>query len=326
MAGVVGYNALPYFCRRYPGRVIGVRPVSNWRLNGPFIEACDLERQDDVQALFKRFAFRSVLDCGGNCALKSCELDPRMARAVNVIACENIVRAAPDARIVRLSSDLVFSGERDGGYRESDPPDPVTIYGRTMVEAEEIVRGRSTNSIVARISLPMGPTFNGHAGAIDWIRSRFRANRPATLYYDEIRSPTYVRDLNLALESLLVGDQTGLLHLAGPRHLSLYQIGQIVNRVGGYLPDLLKGCLRVEAGPMPPRAGNVTLSCSWRNQVPANILLNPWPFSNDLVPNDRQWHFQRNCELWDGDQASAIANHLYDYPFDVGERALRYGA
>ena len=42
----------------------------------------------------------------------------------------------------------------------------------------------------------MGRSFNRHAGAIDWIQSRFRNRRPATLYFDEVRSCTYTDDLN----------------------------------------------------------------------------------------------------------------------------------
>ena len=140
---------------------------------------------------------------------------------------------------MHLSIDLVFSGTRGGGHVEDDPTDPVTVYGKTMAEAEQIllrkidaekceqkvakqakqiaddvigpmsyrpsslfatfcflsVQGYLSAAIL-RISLPMGVSFNGHAGAIDWIQSRFKKGKPATLYYDEIRTPTYTDCLN----------------------------------------------------------------------------------------------------------------------------------
>ena len=46
IAGVAGYNALSYFRDRYPGQVVGMRPVKNWRLRGDSIEACDVEDPD----------------------------------------------------------------------------------------------------------------------------------------------------------------------------------------------------------------------------------------------------------------------------------------
>jgi dTDP-4-dehydrorhamnose reductase len=129
-----------------------------------------------------------------------------------------------------------------------------------MAEAEGLVAAAAPDAAVLRISLPMGPSFNRHAGAIDWIQSRFRSGRPATLYFDEVRSCTYTDDLSRVFERLLAGEESGPYHLGGPRAVSLYQIAQLVNRVGGYDPHLLNGCLRTEAGPMPPRAGNVSMS------------------------------------------------------------------
>src|SRR5438552_2038668 len=83
---------------------------------------------------------------------------------------------------------------------------------------------------------------------------RFRAARPATLYFDEVRSCTYVADLNRVFAHFLSRPLAGLFHAGGPRPITLYQIAQVVNRVGGYEPHLLNGCPRRDAGPVPPRA------------------------------------------------------------------------
>lgn len=228
--------------------------------------------------------------------MKSCELDERMARRVNVESVGCLLDAMEDLplRFIHLSIDLVYSGTRGGNHVESDPPDPVTIYGKTMVEAEALILARRPDACIGRISLPMGISFNGHAGAIDWIQNRFKQGKPATLYYDEIRTPTYVECLNEVLEELLSNDCSGLLHLGGPRRLSLNEIAQIVNRVGGYDPDLLRGCFRIEAGPIPPRAGNVTMQSSKLAELLNRQPFAPWPYFEELVPTDRQWHYRRD--------------------------------
>ena len=131
------------------------------------------------------------------------------------------------------------------------PPDPVTIYGKTMSQAERLILARRPDACILRISLPMGISFNGHAGAIDWIQSRFKKSRPATLYYDEIRTPTYTDCLNRLFEAVLAGDLSGLYHAGGPRRLSLYQIAQIINRVGGYDPRAPDRLLAARGRPDP---------------------------------------------------------------------------
>ena len=148
----------------------------------------------------------------------------------------------PDWSICRSTWSIPDIGA--GGHVETDPTDPVTVYGETMVAAEELILERLPAACILRISLPMGISFNGHAGAIDWIGSRFKKGKPATLYFDEIRTPSYTDCLNALCETALASPLAGLYHAGGPLALSLFQIAQIINRVGGYDPDLLLGCDR----------------------------------------------------------------------------------
>jgi dTDP-4-dehydrorhamnose reductase len=313
VSGVAGWNALPYFLSRFPGRVVGIRPTATWQLVADGVVALDTEDRAGLHALFERHRFRAVLNCTGNCALKSCELDPAMARRTNVDSATNIAEAARrfGARLVHLSSDLVYSGEGAGGYVETDPVDPVTVYGRTMAEGERIVREIDPGAAILRISLPMGPSFNRHAGAIDWIQSRFRHGRAATLYFDEVRSCTYTDDLNRVFGRFLAGDEAGLFHCGGPRAITLYQIAQIVNRVGGYDPELLKGCPRIEAGPVPPRAGNVSMDSGKLIAALGGEPFRAWPAGEELFPTDRRWHFTRPAGEPGG--PAWLAERLYRY-------------
>jgi dTDP-4-dehydrorhamnose reductase len=352
VAGVTGYNAFNYFRARYPGQVVAIRQEDNWPLAGDGIVACNAEDHPRLRALFNEYQFQSVLNCAGNCALRACELDSRLAWRTNVEGLINLLAiiVERDVRLVHLSIDLVFSGAdarvpllaaevgvlnvnqtllasqrfptrrkravRDSSlagndspqavahgdpasraYLETDPTDPVTVYGKTMVAAEQLIADWMPDSCVLRISLPMGVSFNGHAGAIDWIQSRFKKGRPATLYFDEIRTPAYTDCLNRLYERVLASDLSGLYHAGGPRALSLYQIAQIVNRVGGYDPKLLMGCQRIEAGPVPPRAGDVTMnSRALADALDDNEPLDPWPYDPAFAPTDPDWHHHRNGE------------------------------
>ena len=314
ISGVAGYNALPYFQSRYPGQVFGLRQVDNWRLDGPGVLVCNAEDHEGLTRLFDRHGFRSVLDCAGNCALKSCELDPEMARRINVAGVQNLlsVISERDVRLVHLSIDLVFSGAGGGGHREDDPTDPVTVYGKTMVEGERLIRDQMPEACTLRISLPMGVSFNGHAGAIDWIQSRFKKLKPATLYFDEVRTPTYTDCLNELCETVLASGLSGLYHAGGPRPLSLFQIAQIINRVGGYDPRHLVGCPRIEAGPIPPRAGNVSMDSSKLAATIGHEPFDPWPLDDEFVPTHRDWHYERQSD-WRG-SPELLAEVLYQNP------------
>ena len=333
VAGVAGYNAFRYFRHKYGQQVIGTRRTDNWPLQREGIVACDCDDGPVLKQLFDQHQFAAVLNAEGTCKLKSCELDPAMAQRINIDSVNTLldVIRGTSTRLVHLSIDLVFSGTRSGGHVEQDETDPVTIYGKTMAEAERIILQnagqmqikqkvtkdakeegnsvlamshssfhpllpslpsvQSIHAAILRISLPMGVSFNGHAGAIDWIQSRFKKGKPATLYYDEVRTPTYTDCLNPLLAAVLARrDIGGLFHAGGPRRLTLFQIAQIVNRVGGYDPHLLHGCLRTEAGPIPPRAGDVTMNSSKLVRTLGYDPFDPWPLADEHVPTHRDWH------------------------------------
>jgi dTDP-4-dehydrorhamnose reductase len=314
VAGVAGYNAFHYFRARYPGQVIAIRQEDNWPLTAEGVIPCNAEDHGRLRALFDEYQFRSVLNCAGNCALRACELDSRLAWRTNVEGLINLLSIVVerDVRLVHLSVDLVYSGERVGillpsnglgdeparcGYLETDRTDPVTVYGKTMVSAEQLLSDWMPDACILRISLPMGVSFNGHAGAIDWIQSRFKKGRPATLYFDEVRTPAYTDCLNRLYERVLASDLNGVFHAGGPRALSLYQIAQVINRVGGYDPNLLMGCPRLEAGPIPPRAGDVTMNSSALvAAIGDEELLDAWPHDRALVPTGPNWHHDRTGE------------------------------
>lgn len=338
--GVPGYNAFLYFRRLFGQHVDGLVPEHSELPAGPPsftsplpLHASGLVRFDAedpavLEAWFAARRYRSVIDASGWCALKAAELDPKLARRLNIDIGMNLMRAAVrhGAKRIRLSSDLVFSGDLRpgrpgmagggtasgeamilGDYREEDLADPVTVYGKCMAEAERLILAEAPETWVLRVSLPMGPSANDHAGAVDWIDSRFRRNLPATLYYDEVRTPIYVQDLNRVMAHLLLTEGGGLLHVGGPRRLSLNQIAQAVNVAGGYDPALLHGCMRHAAGPMPPRAGDVGMAFDKLEALIGGGAISPWPALPRFVPEHRDWHRDKRA----ADLEKAIERHLY---------------
>ena len=292
ITGVAGYNALAYFQSRFPGRVFGVLPPDVVGFTAPDVFYLPVEDFRALEKLFERYRFASVLDCAGNCALKACQLEPKIAWTLNVDVVHNLARLTRlyAVRLVHLSVDMVYGGRPGGDWREEEPPTPVNVYGETMVQGEECLRDEDPFAVTLRISMPMGLSFNGHAGAIDWIAARFKKNRPATLYYDEVRTPTYCDCLSRVCRAFLANSYAGLLHAGGKRQVSLYQMAQIINRVGGYRSDLLYGLMKGEACPVPPRVSNCALNSEKISRVLGYEPFDPWPFDPALVPTDRAWH------------------------------------
>ena len=330
LPGVPGFNAFFNLRALFPGAVLGVAPPNAPQLSspgsgfGPGILAADPEKPEEMEAIFRAHNIRTVVDATGWCALKPCEFDPALARRLNVDIGVNIMKLAKrhGARLIRISTDLVFGGDlwthrdgkdekngvpRLGNLTEESPVSPVTVYGKMMVEAETLITEGYPEAAILRIALPMGPSLSGFAGAVDWIESRFRKGRPATLYFDEVRSNLYVQDLNKVIGHFLGNGARGIWHVGGPRPLSLYRIAQAVNKLGNYPAELLMGCPRVEAGPIPPRAGDVSMDTSKVTALLPPGTLRPWPELDEHLPTDDDWHARRG----EPHPEDSIPRHLY---------------
>jgi len=319
LLGIPGYNAFSYFRNRYTHPVIGIRPSHNNTLKGNGIVPISAEDFPKLTELFATYKFKTIIDASGCCALKSCEFDKETATLVNRDLGVKIAELAGiyQSRLLRFSTDLVFAGREEGLYAETSSPCPITIYGKTMYQAEIAIRQMYPPAVILRIALPMGPSFNGHAGPIDWIESRFKKGLHATLFYDEIRSNIYIQDILKVLEWFIENKHKGLFHLGGPKVLSLYQIAQIINKLGNYDPDLLKGSFRREAYCLPPRVGNVSMNTHKITSLLPKDVIKPWPYNPQQIPTDRRWHFKRNGS---GNSRDAIKKELNGYKPNQEER------
>ena len=255
--------------------------------------------------------------------LRQCELAPELAWRINVEGVQNLLsQTVPrGVRLVHLSCDLVFSGaDGRGGYVETDPTDPVTVYGRTMVAGEEAIlaayagKGDSSNlceATLRAVSRKLGPVPFSGTPASCGFRCRWASvstatpgpstgsprgsrspGRPRSISTRSARPPTPIASTGCA-SAMLGNGLSGIFHAGGPRRLTLYQIAQIINRVGGYDPDCLMGIPRRQAGPIPPRAGNVSMDSSKLKAALGCDPFTPWPYCETLVPTHPDWHRER---------------------------------
>jgi dTDP-4-dehydrorhamnose reductase len=133
--------------------------------------------------------------------------------STNVHGSETVARAAAGARLIHLSTDLVFDGRR-GRYRERDATDPVSSYGRSKAEGERRVAAVHPEATIARTSLLYGGPEPGPQELL--------ARRGTRFFVDEIRSPARVGDLAEALLELLPLELRGPLHLGGEDDVSRF--------------------------------------------------------------------------------------------------------
>jgi dTDP-4-dehydrorhamnose reductase len=258
-------------------------------LFGVPLRPVNLVDPDQLAAAFQAARPEVVIHAAGITTVADCFRSPEQARRVNTEATARLTElaAGAGARLLFLSTDLVFDGE-EAGYREEDVPAPLSVYGRTKLAAEQAVLHHPRNAVV-RTSLLFGPTLVGRPTFFDDQVRALREGRPVTLFADEWRTPLSLVTAAQGVLALATANFTGLLHLGGPERWSRLEMGQRLASFLGAAPSVIVSATRSSVASPEPRPRDVSLDSSrWRSLFPHQ----PWPSLaealNDLVLGGRR--------------------------------------
>jgi dTDP-4-dehydrorhamnose reductase len=171
-----------------------------------------------------------------------------------------VARAARrvDARLIHMSTDALFDGEREGAYTEQDAPRPVTPYGEAKAAAERLVAEFHPQALIVRTSLLYGGATLGTHEQLILDAADGRVD--LAFFRDELRCPVVVGDLAAALLELIPAQLAGPLHLAGADVVSRYDFARLVAAAHGRSIERLRVGLSAESHLRRPR--NCVLDCS----------------------------------------------------------------
>jgi dTDP-4-dehydrorhamnose reductase len=217
--GMIGYGLWSYFrhktARQVMGSIRSKRDLwafgENWRAN--VTVTGDIENDAALEILFANCEPTLVVNCAGATMHAANGSSPLAAIQANSLLPHRLHGLAVkyNARFVHLSTDCVYDGER-GGYRETEPPNATTLYGRTKAIGEIV---DADNALTLRTS-PIGYELSSRRGLLAWFLHQQGRIRGFTNAYF-----TGLTNLQLAeaIDKIFVGrpDLHGLFHVTGPR-------------------------------------------------------------------------------------------------------------
>lgn len=190
---------------------------------------------------------------------------------------------AVGARLIHLSSDVVFDGRRPP-YDEAAQPSPVNDYARSKVAGEAAVREAAPGAAIVRTSLiySLDEIDRSNAGFIE----RLRRGEVLRLWTDVIRQPVWVETLAAALLELAgpVRDFSGVLNVAGRQALSRWEFGRRMLAFwgAGEFETLQPGLAREE-----PPVGAVPLDLRLDLRLAERVLVTPLPGVDEVLAGRR---------------------------------------
>ena len=110
----------------------------------------NITQQKDVIKTIHNIRPNIIINCAAYTDVDGCEEDKKHAHLVNVIGLQNLIHASsPETYFIQISSDYVFDG-KSGPYSEEDHTYPINYYGKTKLEAENILRGSRRKYLIIR--------------------------------------------------------------------------------------------------------------------------------------------------------------------------------
>lgn len=165
-------------------------------------------------------------------AVDAAETDETAAYASNASASGHVAAAcaAVGARLIAVSTDYVFAGDRVGGppYEPEDPPAPRSAYGRTKLAGEQAVRALLPDSSqVVRTAWVWGA---GGGSFVKTMAALERSRDTVDVVDDQVGSPTWSRDLAAGLLELADRPDVapGTYHLTGGGQTSWHGLAAAV--------------------------------------------------------------------------------------------------
>lgn len=136
---------------------LGRQPLTASRGTGAAAEGVlcgDLARPAELEATVRTLKPDVIVNAAAYTAVDKAEAEPETARAINAEAPGVLAKVAAgcDAWLVHYSTDYVFDGTGSAPWREEDPPRPASVYGRTKLEGEELIRSSRCRHLIIRTS------------------------------------------------------------------------------------------------------------------------------------------------------------------------------
>ena len=189
-----------------------------------------------------------IINCSGYTQVDKAEEERETAFKVNRDGVRNIARVALErqAKLIHISTDYVFSGEKEGflGYTEDDEPKPINVYGESKLAGEKEISGGLKKYFIIRTAWLYGLKGNNF---IYTILRLCREREEIKVVADQFGSPTYALDLVEVILKIIKDDYPGygIYHFTNEGVISWYEFARAIYDKSKGL-DLIGGNRRVE--------------------------------------------------------------------------------
>ena len=195
------------------GRELLQTMKSRFHCLGSNSKELDITDYDQTIQTIQKINPQVVVNVAGFTLVDQCEQESKRAFAVNAEGAKHVAVTCREigSKCVFLSTDYIFDGKKNEPYVESDPPNPLSIYGQSKLQGENYVREIAYDFLVIRSSWLFG---EGGSNFVKTVVNLSQQREELEMVNDQRGSPTYTKDLSKAISFLIGKDLRGIFHIS----------------------------------------------------------------------------------------------------------------
>lgn len=194
-----------------------------------------LDPLDAKNFQISEFKPEAIVHCGALTHVDYCEDHEDESYEKTVTSTQNIVRLARSLNVplVYISTDYVFDG-RQGFYSEQDKVNPLSVYAKHKLEAEDIVKTLD-KYLICRVTNVYGTEIRGKNFVVRLAENMSKVEEmELKMPMDQYATPVNASDVARAIFLLLRDQHVGVFHLASTDYLNRVQLAQRVMNYFGH--------------------------------------------------------------------------------------------
>ncbi|MDP3901390.1 MAG: NAD(P)-dependent oxidoreductase [bacterium] len=187
----------------------------------------DVTNLEQVVKFVKNYSPKAIIHLAAETNVDLCEQKPERAYLINSIGAYNVAMASKmvGSKLIYVSTNAVFNGDKKSAYIETDQPDPQSIYGRSKYIGELVISSLLKDYIIIRTCWLFGGGLARDHKFVTKIIQQLK-NLEIKAINDQYGSPTFCKDLVTVIKRLIEDDERGLFHVVNGGSCSRYDIAR----------------------------------------------------------------------------------------------------
>ena len=197
------------------------------------VQKLDITDKENISKVLESFKPDIIINCAAYTSVDGSEINKELAHQVNVEGLRNLIQLSDiNTYLLQISSDYVFDGD-NGPYSEDEHTFPVNYYGKTKLEAENILRGTRRKWAIFRPNVLYSSDLFSKGNFFAWIYKSLLKKDSISVVSDQISNPTFNQQFVKAIFQCIIMDFEGILHIGSDDYMSRYEFAMEIAMVFG---------------------------------------------------------------------------------------------